>query len=264
VVTPASSTIGPVNVVITNADGQTAVLTNGFLFVGTPVITWTNPPALTYGAALGAAQLNASANVQGTFSYVPPAGSVLDAGSNLLSAAFTPNDSVDYSSVTDYVSLVVTPAPLRVTASNATRPYGVDNPAFTGVIVGLQNRDNITASYGCAATPGSPAGPYLIVPGLTDPDDRLPNYHVSSVDGTLTILAPVPPIFQTVARSADKISFDWTATVGVAYQVQYNSSLTATDWTNLGGLIIATNALPNMTDSITNSQRLYRVLLVPQ
>jgi hypothetical protein len=253
-----------VNVVITNADGQTAVLTNGFLFVGTPVITWINPPALTYGAALGAAQLNASANVPGAFSYVPPAGSVLDAGTNLLSAAFTPNNSVDYSSVTDYVSLVVTPAPLSVTASNATRPYGVDNPAFTGVMVGLQNGDHITATYGCAATPGSPAGPYPIVPSLTDPGGRLPNYHVSIVDGTLTILAPVPPVFQAVALSADKISFHWIATVGVAYQVQYNSFLSASNWTNLGGLIIATNTLPNMTDSITNSQHFYRVLLVPQ
>jgi hypothetical protein len=250
--------------VITNADGQTAVLTNAFLFVGTPVVTWTNPPTLSYGVVLGAVQLNASANVQGTFSYVPPAGSVLDAGSNLLSAAFTPSNSVDYSSVTDYVSLVVTPAPLSVTASNATRPYGVANPAFTGVIVGLRNGDNITATYGSAATPSSRAGPYLIVASLTDPGDRLPNYHVSIVDGTLTILAPVPPVFQPAARSADKISIKWTATVGVAYQVQYNWSLTNTDWTNLGGLIIATNEPSSMTDSITNSQRFYRVLLVPQ
>jgi hypothetical protein len=46
--------------------------------------------------------------------------------------------------------------------------------------------------------------------------------------------------------------------------VQYNWSLTNTDWTNLGGLIIATNEPSSMTDSITNSQRFYRVLLVPQ
>ena len=49
VVTPSTSTVGPVNVVISNADSQTAVLTNGFVFVGAPVITWTNPPSLTYG-----------------------------------------------------------------------------------------------------------------------------------------------------------------------------------------------------------------------
>jgi hypothetical protein len=264
VVTPASSIVGPVNVVITNADGQTAALTNGFLFVGSPAISWTNPSPITYGVALGSAQLDASANVEGAFSYFPPAGTVLNAGTNLLSAAFTPNDSADYSSVTNYVALVVTLAPLSVTASNATRPYGVENPPFTGILVGLQNGDKISATYSCAATPGSPAGSYPIIPSLTDPSDRLPNYQVSKVDGTLTVLAPVPPVFQAETLSAGKISFNWTATVGVAYQLQCNSFLTTTNWTNLGDLLIATNALLNMTDSITNSQRFYRVLLVPQ
>jgi hypothetical protein len=264
VVTPASSTVGPVNVVVTNADGQTAVLTNGFLFVGTPIITWNNPPALTYGASLNDAQLDASANVQGTFSYFPPAGTVLDAGNNQLSATFTPNDSVDYSSVTNDVGLVVMPAPLIVTASNATRPYGVDNPAFTGVIVGLQNGDHITANYGCIARPNSPAGPYPIVPSLADPDDRLPNYQVSIVDGTLTIMAPVPPSFLATVFSEGMVSFSWTATSGAAYQVQYNSSLTATNWTDLGGQIIATNATASVTDSVSDTQRFYRVLQVPE
>ena len=264
VVTPASSTAGPVNILITNADGQTTVLTNGFLFIGTPVITWTNPPPLTYGAALGAAQLNASANVQGSFSYIPPAASVLAAGTNQLAVAFTPVDESDYVSVTNYVDLVVTPAPLSVTASNATRPYGLNNPPLSGLIVGLQNGDNITATYACAAMPSSHAGPYLIVPTLTDPGDRLPNYQVTTVDGTLTILPPIPPEFKAVALSANKISFNWTATIGVAYQVQYSSILPASGWKNLGGLTIATNTLPDMTDSVTNSQRLFRVLLVPQ
>jgi hypothetical protein len=264
VVTPGSSTVGLVNIVITNADGQATLLTNGFFFIGTPVVTWTNPPALTYGVALGATQLNASAIVQGSFSFVPPAGSILAAGTNRLSAVFTPLDESDYVSVTNYVDLVVTPAPLSVTASNASRSYGVNNPPLSGLIAGLRNGDDITATYACAATPSSPAGPYLIVPSLTDTGGRLPNYKVTTVDGTMTILTPVPPEFKAVVLSADKISFNWTATIGVAYQVQYSSFLPASTWKNLGGLIIATNALPVMTDSVTNSQRLFRVLLVPQ
>jgi hypothetical protein len=264
VVTPASSTVGAVNVAITNADGQSAVLTNGFVFVGTPVITWTNPPALTYGDALGAAQLNTSANVPGAFSYVPPAGTVLNAGTNLLSAAFTPNDSADYYSVTDFVSLVVAPAPLSVTASNATRPYGITNPVFTGVITGLRNGDNITASYGCGATSASPAGTYPIIPSLADPGGRLPDYQVSIVDGTLTILAPVLPVLQAAFQSGNKIAFTWAATTGANYQVQYNSSLTATNWADLGGPITATNTTVTVTDPVTEAQRFYRVLQVPQ
>jgi hypothetical protein len=264
VIAPGSSTVGLVDVAITNADGQTAVLTNGFLYVGTPVITWTNPSAFTYGSALGAVQLDASANVLGAFSYFPAAGTVLDSGSNQLSAVFTPNDNVDYFSVTDYVAVMVTPAPLSVTASNATRPYGVSNPVFTGLIVGLQNGDNITASYTCAALPNSPAGMYPILATLTDPNGRLSNYRVSISNGTLTVLVPVPPVFNTTELSTNIVAFSWTATTGAAYQVQSSSSLTTTNWLNVGGMIVATNATASATDRITNVQRFYRVLLVPQ
>src|SRR5581483_6616891 len=50
-------------------------------------VTWTNPAAIVYGIALGAAQLNASASVPGSFGYVPPAGTVLNAGNGQLLSA---------------------------------------------------------------------------------------------------------------------------------------------------------------------------------
>ena len=46
----------------------------------TPVITWNNPANITYGTALSATQLNATANVAGSFTYTPAAGTVLNAG----------------------------------------------------------------------------------------------------------------------------------------------------------------------------------------
>jgi hypothetical protein len=264
VVAPAALNAGPVNVALTNADGQSAVLTNGFIFAGTPAIIWSHPPPLTYGTALGPLQLNASANVPGTFRYVPPAGTVLNAGSNLLAVAFTPNDSVDYFGATNYVGLVVSPAPLSATAGNATRPYGVDNPVLTGVLTGLQNGDNITANYACAATSSSPAGTYLVVPSLADPDGRLTNYQVAIVDGMLTILPPVPSVLQIAALTPNSFTFSWAATPGVAYQVQSNLSLIPGNWFNLGGLIITSNATASMTDSFPCANCFYRVLLVPQ
>jgi hypothetical protein len=39
--------------------------------------------------------------------------------------------------------LAISPAPLVVTAANASRLYGDPNPAFTGTIAGLKNGDNI-------------------------------------------------------------------------------------------------------------------------
>ena len=46
----------------------------------TPTITWSTPADITYGTALSATQLNATASVPGTFVYTPAAGTVLNAG----------------------------------------------------------------------------------------------------------------------------------------------------------------------------------------
>src|SRR2546427_2830055 len=47
---------------------------------GNPVITWNNPADITYPTALSATQLNATADVAGSFVYTPAAGTVLNAG----------------------------------------------------------------------------------------------------------------------------------------------------------------------------------------
>jgi hypothetical protein len=55
-----------------------------------PVITWAPPAAITYGTALSATQLNATASVPGTLVYSPAAGSIPAAGTDTLSY-FHPN-----------------------------------------------------------------------------------------------------------------------------------------------------------------------------
>lgn len=63
----------------------------------TPVLTWSNPSDLALGKALSNTQLNAKANVPGSFTYVPPAGTMLDTGINqVLTANFLPTDTLDY------------------------------------------------------------------------------------------------------------------------------------------------------------------------
>jgi hypothetical protein len=74
---------------------------------GVPLVTWINPGPIILGAALSSVQLNATANVPGSFAYTPTNGTVLNAGANTLSVIFTPTDTVDYKNVTDTVSLVV-------------------------------------------------------------------------------------------------------------------------------------------------------------
>ena len=80
----------------TNLGNYTVSATNGTLTI-TPAstaasITWT-PRPITYGTGLGAAQLNASSTIAGTFAYTPAPGAILPAGAQTLSAIFTPTDT---------------------------------------------------------------------------------------------------------------------------------------------------------------------------
>lgn len=81
----------------------------------TPAITWPTPAAITYGTALSGTQLNATANVAGTFSYLPLRGTVLAAGSQTLTAKFTPADTTDYAATSASVAVIVNKANATIT-----------------------------------------------------------------------------------------------------------------------------------------------------
>ena len=155
----------------------------------TTILTWNNPADIVYGIPLSTAQLNATANVPGNFSYTPALGALLNAGSGkTLSVTFTPNDTVNYVTTTKTVFLNVLKAPLTVTPNNVWRNLNEANPPLTGTIGGLVNGDVITASYSTAAAMNSAAGTYPITATLNDPGLRLGNYQVTSNIGTLTIV----------------------------------------------------------------------------
>jgi lysophospholipase L1-like esterase len=75
-----------------------------------PLITWATPAAIAYGTPLSAKQLDATVATDGTFSYDPPLGTVLHAGSQTLSVTFTPTDTSEYTSATSSVTLTVNQA----------------------------------------------------------------------------------------------------------------------------------------------------------
>ncbi len=80
-----------------------------------PILTWTNPEAITYGTALSSTQLDATSSVPGVFTYTPASGTVLGAGSQSLLVDFVPHDIVDYSDATDSVTIMVNPASPTIT-----------------------------------------------------------------------------------------------------------------------------------------------------
>jgi Flp pilus assembly CpaE family ATPase len=87
-----------------------------------PAITWTAPDPIAQGIGIGAAELNATATVPGSFAYKPAAGEILAPGTHELSLIFTPADRLNYSTVSAAVPLTVTeklPPPITWPAPSA-------------------------------------------------------------------------------------------------------------------------------------------------
>ena len=144
--------------------------------------------ASSYGTALGAGQLNATSSVPGTFTYSPAAGTVLNAGSQLLSVTFNPTDTNSYVPVTTNVALVVLPETLTITAANTNKLYGAAVPALTASYSGFVNGDTASSlttppALTTTATAASPVGSYPI----TASGAASPNYTISYASGTLTV-----------------------------------------------------------------------------
>jgi gliding motility-associated-like protein len=161
----------------------------------TPAITWNTPTAITYGTALSATQLNATASVAGTFDYTPASGEILNAGSQILSVSFTPTDGSNYNNSPATVSLTVQQKQLIVTADNKTRVYNSPDPVFTLNYFGFTNGDGVgqldaLATATSTAVALSPVGSYPIIP--TGGSDS--NYFFTYVNGSLTIDKATPSI----------------------------------------------------------------------
>ena len=126
-----TSNYNPVN-------GSTVLIT---VNKATPVITWANPSAISYGTALSATQLNATASVPGTFTYSPANGTILNAGPNqVLTVNFVPASSANYNSVNGTsVMITVNKINLTTTANGSTRIYGTPNSPLTISYSGFVN-----------------------------------------------------------------------------------------------------------------------------
>jgi hypothetical protein len=80
-----------------------------------PTITWPEPEPIVCGTELSIAQLNATASVPGIFVYSPAIGDVLPVGGYLLSVAFTPTDTENYTIAEADASITVTKAMPTIT-----------------------------------------------------------------------------------------------------------------------------------------------------
>ena len=111
-----------------------------------PTITWANPAAITYNTALGSSQLDAQANVPGTFTYSQGPGTILGVGNQAITLTFAPTDSVDYLTTTASATLAVSRATPAIT-------WPTPSTINAGTALGKTQLD-ATATLGGAAVPG--------------------------------------------------------------------------------------------------------------
>jgi len=80
-------------------------------------------------------------------------------------------------------------------------------------------------------------------------------------------LTPLPTLQSNLVSQTPgqppQVAFQWSATPGLRYQAQYKDSLDITTWSNLGPVITAGATPISVNDFLTNSQRFYRILLLP-
>ena len=176
-----------------------------------PTITWKTPAAITYGTALSATQLDATASVGGTFKYSPAAGTILKAGTQTLSVTFTPTETSEYGSATATVSLTVNKAQPAITwAAPAAITYGIALSATQ-----LDATSSVAGAFVYSPVPGTVlnAGSQTLSVTLTPTDTA--DYISATKATTLTInkAATAATVVSSINPSAVGQSVTFTATV---------------------------------------------------
>jgi hypothetical protein len=156
----------------------------------TPAITWSAPASIAYGTPLGAAQLDATASVSGTFAYNPAAGTVLAVGSYTLSVTFTPTDAVDYATATATTTITVAQTATAIT-------WSAPAPIVYGMALGSAQLDASadapgTFAYTPAAGTVLGAGSHTLSVTFTPTDPT--EYTTATATTTITVAQAIPAI----------------------------------------------------------------------
>jgi hypothetical protein len=207
------------------------------IFVGgTPTVTWATPAAITYPAPLTAAQLNATANIPGTFVYTPALGTVLSAGNQTLSVTFTPADSTDFAPQTKTVTIPVLQIAQTISftlASPITYSSGLTIP-----LVATGGASGNPVVFSVLSGPGSVSGP---------------NGSILNVNGAGTIVVAADQAGNTNYSAAPEVTQTLivnTASQTIAFAMDSPVTYSPNPLLKIG--LVATDATsPNSGNAIT-------------
>jgi hypothetical protein len=155
-----------------------------------PHLTWPGPAGIVYGTALGATELNATADAPGTFTYTPPAGTLMAAGAGqLLAVEFTPSDALHYET-----------ASLTATIDVARATPALTWPAPAAIVFGaalgtreLNATADVPGTFVYAPPPGTvlPVGDHQQLSTTFTPADSA-NYRVATAATQISVLPSDP------------------------------------------------------------------------
>lgn len=181
---------------------------------------------------------------------------------NLETVTFTYDDpEVEAHFVLNNGLLKITPAQVTVTANEASKNEGEDDPELTATVIGLFGEDSI--DYTLTREPGEETGEYVIAAAGAETQG---NYRVNYVPGMFEIagnpvveiessLLPGQLVFQgtEVTLKAKPLGF---GDAQLTYQWQY--SIDGENWTDIGG---ANEAVYMYIVDENNAQYYYRVMV---
>lgn len=202
-----------------------------------PVITWTGSGgSLEYGTPLSAAQLNATANIPGAFTYTPGLGVILPPGTNVVNAAFAPTDSFNYAPASATLSVTVgspslaTITPTSVNAGSSDTTITVTGLGFVNGAVVTFNGTTLVTTYVdlhhlSAVIPAKLlAAPASATIAVVDPGNL-------AASGSATFLVKAPAAVATVTASESTVTAGQQSTITLTldpYPVPVTATATLT------------------------------------
>ncbi len=173
-----------------NYNQATAIVQINVNNLQTPIITWANPVAITFGTALSATQLNATANTAGTFSYNPVAGTILNAGTQTLNVQFNPTNTAQFAPASASVQLLVNKANPVLTFAN---PADIIFPtALSGTQLNATANVAGTFTYNPSSGAVLPAGNAQVLTANFVPTSS--NFNNASITALINVLKGNPII----------------------------------------------------------------------
>ncbi len=243
---PTNAGTYSVAVEITNPN-YVAATDSGTLHIAkaTPDLSWSSPADITYGTALGSAQLNADADVAGSFAYTvvgqagDASGKVLDAGSYTLRAVFSPTDANNYNSASKDVAITVNKAnqTINFTAISgktfgdadfqASATGGASGNTVTFAVKAASNSKCTVTSAGMVTITG--AGSCTLVASQAGNNnynaapDAEQTFNIAKAQAVVTLSNLTGHIYDGTAKAATAA----TNPAGLSVEITYNGSTTA-------------------------------------